>query len=268
MAGGRRSRGERRRVPPPAAALSGGAWRARHGTRRADTGARDKGGNTPLHRAAFAGREEACRAILEWRAAEALAERELVPEAEFDRSTRLVKEVDAPDMVGWTPLHFAARQGSAAVVRCLLAYEADVGGVNRFKDTPLHEACRAGHAQCAYELVLAGANTAAVNSKGKTPAMLTGDSAVLAALEGVAPPEPMKEKPVVAVERTPEPLGDVPLGPRPQDDDEQAGVFGLREADKPKAEVGRSRAEFLATLGAGDDGDDLDGPAGDFDELD
>ncbi|KAJ2364074.1 hypothetical protein H4S01_003969, partial [Coemansia sp. RSA 2610] len=126
-------------------------------------GARDKAGQTKLHRACCAGDLALVEALLAQGA-----------------------DVAAADNAGWTPLHEAALEGHDAVVAALLRRGADVAARGFGGDTPLHDACANGHAAAARRLLAAGAAASARNAKGTTPADMARDAGHDAVLELIA----------------------------------------------------------------------------------
>ncbi|CAE8641988.1 unnamed protein product [Polarella glacialis] len=72
-------------------------------------------------------------------------------------------------MMGLTPLHFAAKFGSAESLRLLLDANADVGAVDEEGLTPLHVAIKFGSAESARLLLGANADVNARNISGLTP---------------------------------------------------------------------------------------------------
>jgi ankyrin repeat protein len=65
----------------------------------------------------------------------------------------------AEDSAGYTPLHYAARAGHAAIVRMLLDGGGDVNARTRAGGaTPLHRAANQGHQQVVQLLVERGAD--------------------------------------------------------------------------------------------------------------
>jgi ankyrin repeat protein len=97
-------------------------------------------GNTALMMAAYKGNIEAVKALLERGA-----------------------KTDKP---GWTPLHYAAANGSEEIVRLLLAHGARAGAQAPQGMTPLMMAAREGHAGAVALLVAAGAQPAAKSAEG------------------------------------------------------------------------------------------------------
>ena len=105
-------------------------------------------GWTALHLAAFFGREQAARLLLE-RGAE--------PGAVSRNPT------------AGTPLHTAAARGHAQVAALLIERGATVSGTAGGGWTPLHLAAGAGHARVAALLIERGADLAAREAQGRTP---------------------------------------------------------------------------------------------------
>jgi len=67
-------------------------------------------------------------------------------------------QLNQPDTLGYTPLHWAASQGDSSAVRLLLEAGAEVDKVNSNGETPLHLACQAGSRNCVAVLIDAGAD--------------------------------------------------------------------------------------------------------------
>eukprot|EP01047_Picozoa_sp_COSAG01_P077903 COSAG01_NODE_14200_length_1484_cov_1.036101_2_plen_464_part_01 len=89
--------------------------------------------------------------------------------------------------MGWTALHYAARNGHAAVVGALVGGGATVGAVGNYGQTALHLAARYGHAAVVKHLVGASAGVDAVTKIGDTPLSLAareGKTEAAAALLG------------------------------------------------------------------------------------
>jgi ankyrin repeat protein len=84
-----------------------------------DVNAKDKNGDTELHKAA----QKGCKAV-----AEVLLER--------------AADVNAANAKGRTPLHYAAMYGRTAVVELLLARNADVNAKDKEGHTPLYWAAK------------------------------------------------------------------------------------------------------------------------------
>ncbi|KAL2191559.1 ankyrin [Thermothelomyces heterothallicus CBS 203.75] len=81
-------------------------------------------------------------------------------------------DVGALNSTGWTPLHLAARTGSADTVRYLASLSASAAaaaaaGPNGW--TPLHWAADGGHVEAALELLRAGARLGIKDRNGRTP---------------------------------------------------------------------------------------------------
>ena len=67
---------------------------------------------------------------------------------------------------GWTPLHYAAREGQAQVVEVLIARGAEIDARDNQGMTPLHWAAERGQHELAGLLIDAGANMTARDSEG------------------------------------------------------------------------------------------------------
>ncbi|KFM09330.1 Integrin-linked protein kinase, partial [Aptenodytes forsteri] len=68
-----------------------------------------------------------------------------------------------------TPLHLAASHGHRDIVQKLIQFKADINAVNEHGNTPLHYACFWGHDQVAEDLVGNGALVSIANKYGETP---------------------------------------------------------------------------------------------------
>ena len=77
-------------------------------------------------------------------------------------------DVNARKERGDTPLHLAARQGTAEVVQLLIAAGADVNARDEYGYTPLHSAAYNGTAETIEALIAAGADTAAKTERGRS----------------------------------------------------------------------------------------------------
>ncbi|KAJ2686170.1 hypothetical protein IWW39_003820 [Coemansia spiralis] len=108
--------------------------------------ARDKAGQTKLHRACNAGDLELTVSLINQGA-----------------------DVNLKDNAGWTPLHEAALEGHNTVVVALLRRGADFAARGFGGDTPLHDACANGHVDVARSLLVVGADPLARNLKHVTP---------------------------------------------------------------------------------------------------
>ena len=78
-------------------------------------------------------------------------------------------DLHAKDNIGYTPLHYACRNGHAEVVKALLEKGADVHTKTTDGYTPLHLACMEGHVEVVKALLEKGADVHAKNSSGWTP---------------------------------------------------------------------------------------------------
>lgn len=78
--------------------------------------------------------------------------------------------VDGDDPSGYTPLHYAARNGYLAACNLLLQNGAQVDKCTRAgRATSLHRAASGGHIEVVKVLIQAGANVQAVDSDGCSP---------------------------------------------------------------------------------------------------
>jgi ankyrin repeat protein/L-ascorbate metabolism protein UlaG (beta-lactamase superfamily) len=152
----------------------------------------DELGQTPLHLAAEAGRQDMADLLIAKGADKkalcrdgrnllhCAAAGELV-----DLMDRLVKEgfpVDGPDRYGRTPLLKAAAAGSDRAAEFLLSRGANVMSRDYYEQTPLHEAAFSGNLRLLDILVKHGADIEAVNQEGSTPLLYvsqTGRSEVI-----------------------------------------------------------------------------------------
>jgi hypothetical protein len=131
------------------AARNGDTARVRELLRKgANANAKDRGGWTPLHWAAFWGHVDVAKLLLEHGA-----------------------DVNAKESVyDATPLHVAAATGHADVARLLLEHGADVNAKYGDSDlTPLHVAALYGHADVARLLLERGADPSIRDKHGRTP---------------------------------------------------------------------------------------------------
>ncbi|MDQ1739346.1 MAG: uncharacterized protein QOE53_998 [Pseudonocardiales bacterium] len=117
----------------------------------------------PLHLAAYFGRAEAARILLD-------ADAEV---AEPSRNELAVQ-----------PLHAAAAGGHSELVWILIASDAPVHARQRGGWTPLHSAAANGDLESVLALLSAGADSAAANDEGRTPIELASEDTVRAALLG------------------------------------------------------------------------------------
>ncbi|KAL4706221.1 hypothetical protein ACJJTC_018405 [Scirpophaga incertulas] len=77
--------------------------------------------------------------------------------------------VNVTNMGDDTPLHLAAAHGHRAIVQMLLQSRVDVNFTNEHGNSPLHYACFWGYTAIAEDLVLAGALVSISNQYGDTP---------------------------------------------------------------------------------------------------
>lgn len=107
---------------------------------------RDKCDRTLLHYAAYRGRFNVARLLIDHGA-----------------------DVNAKDDNGRTPLHYATFMGYFDIVKLLIDHGADVNAVDRYGVTPLHFAARKGYLGIAKLLIEHGADCNAMNVYGRTP---------------------------------------------------------------------------------------------------
>ncbi|KAJ2724169.1 hypothetical protein GGI07_002123 [Coemansia sp. Benny D115] len=114
--------------------------------------ARDKAGQTKLHRACNAG--------------------------DLEQTVSLINQgadINMKDNAGWTPLHEAALEGHNSVVVALLRRGAEHSAKGFGGDTPLHDACANGHFDVVRSLLTIGADPHLKNNKGVTPEDMARD---------------------------------------------------------------------------------------------
>lgn len=102
----------------------------------------DENKMTMLHHASFSGNEVIVRQILSTQ-----------PDQKLD--------LDATDIGGWAPLHYACDQGHDVVVALLLDEGANVNARDDMKKTPLHLAAAQGHSAVVQLLLKSGASRTA-----------------------------------------------------------------------------------------------------------
>ena len=86
--------------------------------------------------------------------------------AEVDAATALVAHGAAVNKDGWSPLHYAATGGSAAIVKLLLSKGAALEARSPNGTTPLMMAARYGNEEAVDALLAAGADRTAKNDLG------------------------------------------------------------------------------------------------------
>lgn len=147
---------------------------------------------TPIILAAFCGHDNVVRVLLK---AGADPRRRAIPKPWRDvgitllhiacmapRVTATLLELDTVDVnakatvAEWTPLHFAAMEGSVACITALLKAGADLEARGRAGSTALHCATRFGELDAVKCLVRAGANCMAQNIGGVVPLFVACDA--------------------------------------------------------------------------------------------
>ncbi len=78
-------------------------------------------------------------------------------------------EINARDVIGATPLHYAAEAGHEAIVRDLLGNRAEINAKDATGRTPMHYAVARGYKGVAYLLLEAGAAADPIDFPGSTP---------------------------------------------------------------------------------------------------
>jgi len=78
------------------------------------------------------------------------------------------------DSWGCTALHYAAKGGSAEIVKKLLELRAWTEALDVWDETPLHIAARAGHLEVCEALLAAGARVDSLNAVDNTPLVVAG----------------------------------------------------------------------------------------------
>lgn len=152
--------------------------------------AKDLDGKTPLHEAASRGHDRVVTLLLSFGGDHLKLDnlyQNALHKACFENEPDVVRSlllhnsrqkdkvvwkryIDAEDKLGWTPLHFACRQGGIASSRILLESGAKVNTVNKFGSTPLHDAYKSGEMELVKLLIAKGADRSTLDNRGKTPA--------------------------------------------------------------------------------------------------
>ena len=141
--------------------------------RQADVNARDAEGRTPVHFAACSNQNLRVVELL----LEAGAQADLFTACLIgDRARVTLLVYENPEVVhererfaNETPLHKAAQAGHSEVVIALLENGADILARNRLGETALHKAAMGGHAEVVEHLIIEGAEVNPKDSQGFTP---------------------------------------------------------------------------------------------------
>ena len=144
-----------------------------------DVNGRDVDGRTPLHAAAYSGRDKIVHMLLEHGAnigAEDKKGRTPLHDAAGRRNVEAMRvllehgaNIGAEDKTGRTPLHEAAEHEDVEVMRVLLEHSANMGAEDKTGRTPLHEAAKHGDVEVMRVLLGHGANKGARDETGRTP---------------------------------------------------------------------------------------------------
>lgn len=92
-------------------------------------------------------------------------------DGDYEKLRKLLRKGNDPnsqDPYGYTPLHYACRQGHARVVDLLLTCGAEVDKQTKGGATALHRAAYQGHLKCVQLLLDRNANCTLADSDGKT----------------------------------------------------------------------------------------------------
>jgi len=92
-------------------------------------------------------------------------------------------DVNAPDVDGMTPLHWAAHWDELELARQLIAAGANAKAANRYGVTPLHEASLVADVPLMEALLKAGANPESAYGAGETPLMIAARTGKLDAVK-------------------------------------------------------------------------------------
>ena len=84
----------------------------------------------------------------------------------------LIDNPNAPDEVGWTPIHEAAWKGSSEIVKILAPLADNPNAPNNYGDTPIHATAQNGHTEIVKILAPLTDNPNAPNKYGATPIYL------------------------------------------------------------------------------------------------
>lgn len=95
-------------------------------------------------------------------------------EAAFQAQCKTRSQASQADTWGCTALHYAAKGGSAPIVKRLVDLGAWLEALDVWDETPLHIAARAGHVEVCEALLAAGAQVNALNAEEHTPLVVAG----------------------------------------------------------------------------------------------
>lgn len=95
-------------------------------------------------------------------------------EAAFQAQCKTRSQASQADTWGCTALHYAAKGGSAPIVKRLVELGAWLEALDVWDETPLHIASRSGHTEVCEALLAAGANVDALNAEEHTPLVVAG----------------------------------------------------------------------------------------------
>ena len=145
-------------------------------THQATVNTKDTDGRIPLHYAAAKGHTTTVNILLAFNAAKAQDKDSATPLPfginEHTKAEKILLNhkvnIEARDLYGRTPLHYAAANGCTTTVKLLLAYNANIKAQDEDDATPLHLAIN-GHTKIVKLLLYHEANIEATDMLGRTP---------------------------------------------------------------------------------------------------